>query len=651
MRAVRNILLVAILVVECAVTDTRALSQLLSGRDYPRGAFVEKGIVRADFPSVPRAVVSDPLPAGSYTVGKSGYFPTLDSAFTRLSGGGILGPVTLVLTDTLYVAPSSSGDFRLVGPIAGAGPASRITIRPAENVAVTIRGSGTATLTFEDASYVTLDGVSLQGNTRLTVHTVLNTAYPWNDAIDLWKNCDNVVIQNLTASTDDNYRLETSTILLLGDASGGPDSCLISGVSVTSGPIGIYVGGYMTTLRPKGNVIRGCHIGSPTDSIISRGIEMDNTEGTVAENNHIENLKHTMTFSGLTSVLGIHSWYNNNAVIRNNVIHGLRGTSAANIHAILGSGEPTQVGQGLRIYNNMIYDLQNTVTIGYGSLAGIQLWQNNNILVAFNTVRLSGAGTSPYGTDALGFWEGCTNVTIRNNILVNTCQYQAPGGAETYQLSAMFIHSATTFTSDYNDLYVDTTYANSWAVRFWNVANHRTLSSWQGTGRDAHSVSLMVPFRSSTDLHIDTLGIRSQWVPLANGGVAVAGCDYDFDNDNRITGNVPDIGADEFWIRPNPPTGVENGGSNSPTIYSLEQNYPNPFNPVTTVSYQLPVAGTIRLAVYDMLGREVCALVNERKEPGRYSVTWDAGGMASGVYLYRLVAGDYYAVRKMLVLR
>ena len=88
-----------------------------------------------------------------------------------------------------------------------------------------------------------------------------------------------------------------------------------------------------------------------------------------------------------------------------------------------------------------------------------------------------------------------------------------------------------------------------------------------------------------------------------------------------------------------------------PASFSLTQNYPNPFNPVTTISYQLPVAGTIRLAVYDMLGREVCVLLNERKEPGGYTATWDAGGMASGMYLYRLVAGDYHAVRKMLVLR
>ena len=59
----------------------------------------------------------------------------------------------------------------------------------------------------------------------------------------------------------------------------------------------------------------------------------------------------------------------------------------------------------------------------------------------------------------------------------------------------------------------------------------------------------------------------------------------------------------------------------------------------------------VRLAVYDLLGREVAVLVNERKEPGNYSVTWIAGGLPSGVYFYQLTAGGYHAVKKMVVVR
>ena len=77
-----------------------------------------------------------------------------------------------------------------------------------------------------------------------------------------------------------------------------------------------------------------------------------------------------------------------------------------------------------------------------------------------------------------------------------------------------------------------------------------------------------------------------------------------------------------------------------PVEFSLLQNYPNPFNPTTEISYQVPVASTVRLAVYDLLGREVAVLVNERKAPGSYEVKFDGSSLSSGVYIYRLQAGD-----------
>ena len=93
-----------------------------------------------------------------------------------------------------------------------------------------------------------------------------------------------------------------------------------------------------------------------------------------------------------------------------------------------------------------------------------------------------------------------------------------------------------------------------------------------------------------------------------------------------------------------------------PKRFALFQNYPNPFNPSTTIEYQLSVAGEVTLRIYDILGRQVRELVNERQKSGYYKAIWDgtndAGlSVASGVYLYRLKAGDYTAVRKMVLLR
>jgi hypothetical protein len=89
----------------------------------------------------------------------------------------------------------------------------------------------------------------------------------------------------------------------------------------------------------------------------------------------------------------------------------------------------------------------------------------------------------------------------------------------------------------------------------------------------------------------------------------------------------------------------------APQAFSLRQNYPNPFNPSTTMTYALPERGTVRLEICDMLGRVVAVPVNEVQGPGLVSVRFDASGLASGVYLYRLHAGQNVAARRMVVVR
>jgi hypothetical protein len=96
--------------------------------------------------------------------------------------------------------------------------------------------------------------------------------------------------------------------------------------------------------------------------------------------------------------------------------------------------------------------------------------------------------------------------------------------------------------------------------------------------------------------------------------------------------------------------GVERQSS-TPASFSLLQNYPNPFNPATVVRYQLPVAGSVRLVVYNLLGGEVAELVNEKQEPGSYAVTWDASGVASGVYLYQIHSGNFVQTRRMILVK
>lgn len=98
-------------------------------------------------------------------------------------------------------------------------------------------------------------------------------------------------------------------------------------------------------------------------------------------------------------------------------------------------------------------------------------------------------------------------------------------------------------------------------------------------------------------------------------------------------------------------TGVDGVTGVFPLEFTLGQNYPNPFNPSTNIGFTIADFGRVRIAVYDLLGREVAVLVNEHKAPGTYSIRFDASGLSSGVYLYRLTRGRFVQTRKMVVIK
>ena len=84
--------------------------------------------------------------------------------------------------------------------------------------------------------------------------------------------------------------------------------------------------------------------------------------------------------------------------------------------------------------------------------------------------------------------------------------------------------------------------------------------------------------------------------------------------------------------------------------YSIA-NYPNPFNPTTTISYQLPESGHVIIKVYDTIGNEVAELVNETRAEGRYTVQFNGSSLSSGIYFYTIKVNDYYATKKMLLMK
>jgi hypothetical protein len=88
-----------------------------------------------------------------------------------------------------------------------------------------------------------------------------------------------------------------------------------------------------------------------------------------------------------------------------------------------------------------------------------------------------------------------------------------------------------------------------------------------------------------------------------------------------------------------------------PRAFALNQNYPNPFNPTTSIQYALPNAVDVRLEVFNLLGQKVASLVNARQPAGNYTVQFNAGNLASGVYFYKLQAGSNLATKKMMLVK
>ena len=97
-------------------------------------------------------------------------------------------------------------------------------------------------------------------------------------------------------------------------------------------------------------------------------------------------------------------------------------------------------------------------------------------------------------------------------------------------------------------------------------------------------------------------------------------------------------------------TDVENEET-IPTVFKLEQNYPNPFNPSTKIKFAVPEKSNVLIKVYDILGSEVVTLVNQEMDAGWYENNFNAAGLSSGVYLFRMEAGNFISTKKMVLLR
>jgi hypothetical protein len=159
---------------------------------------------------------------------------------------------------------------------------------------------------------------------------------------------------------------------------------------------------------------------------------------------------------------------------------------------------------------------------------------------------------------------------------------------------------------------------------------------------------------------------NNKWISYISAGLYVFNDDtlytYNPQNSGLKSKWVTALAADKLgnvWIGEDGLTVFRRGGVilstesciKSPSSYFLKQNYPNPFNPVTTISYSLPKESYVEMSVFDILGRKITTLVNIKQNAGEYNVQFDGSSLSSGMYIYSILAGQYKASRKLVLLK
>ncbi len=122
-------------------------------------------------------------------------------------------------------------------------------------------------------------------------------------------------------------------------------------------------------------------------------------------------------------------------------------------------------------------------------------------------------------------------------------------------------------------------------------------------------------------------------------------CSFDGNKVASILNNTNEVATDNNAINKNEPENT------LPKEYSLSQNYPNPFNPTTNIKFALPKESSVRLAIYDITGREIQVLTNGKLNAGEYEFQWNASQFASGIYFYKISADNFSLVKKMALVK
>lgn len=323
--------------------------------------------------------------------------------------------------------------------------------------------------------------------------------------------------------------------------------------------------------------------------------------------------------------------------------------------------------QSNAIFNNVVIQ-QNTGVYGGGLLMCESSPKINNSSINTNHGKNSGGGVHIYTnshpdftntliTDNISDYEGggiaCevnSSALFRNVTIANNVASTIGGGVSCYQnINLTFINSVIWGNQKNNISFWQSGTANTVNIAYSDLqegqpgiqTNNNGMVNWL-SGNISQDPLFVDASNSNFNLQNNS--------PCIDKGIPF----FKYNSDTLVNmsraeyyGPAPDIGAYEAGYN----SDVETQKDYLINRFRLSQNYPNPFNATTTFSYRLPEESIVRLTIYDITGRLVETLVSEKQPAGYYHVSWDAGKVGSGVYIYRIDAGEFHDIKKCVVMK
>lgn len=259
------------------------------------------------------------------------------------------------------------------------------------------------------------------------------------------------------------------------------------------------------------------------------------------------------------------------------------------------------------------------------------------VAIANGVVDPTGFAPNPNGRDISFtlFAKNDARETANNNNKVDLFAVHGSTDAPTVNIFGLGIYLTNVSYGDLSN-YVSVPAWRNWIVITTPWPNFSVVGVWsadlRGLGGNSAVVFASGFLDPSSNQNGDSFGL---FAALANGTVV----------------ELPQLYGNEAQNALNKVMDENNESVSVVSDFNLEQNYPNPFNPTTSIKFTVPTSEFVSLKVYDVLGNEVSTLVNEQKAPGAYEVRFDAGNLSSGVYIYKLQAGNFTQTRKLMLMK